>query len=608
MTNAVDAAVVATLSTHPLWDELSLRDVEWVDIASDFLDSAIETVCGLEDEGWLSMTDGCRLILQPQTAAGVLDGARRPTAEDSANLRRLTVGAILSLAPDGREALQRVLALAESGRFQLRFAATTSAASRGVPPPRVVIYLRSGRLISLQTRALDLPTELRTFGGGQVPSHADSAKPEESDACEASAASFDRYWDGVPDDGVWRLDPHTSTRLIRESIARQDKPLAEEAGDLPDRSASGTHDSEPIELDHDVVGGPVEVGDEAQISIPDPTRSPPSVHTRDAAIEPGDDAERYTNIPAVEEEALVDYLRLAGVTPLLDAAGEVSLAQRIEAGVLARERFSALDDAERHSSFGRELSWIVADGTAAFDHMVRANLRLVFSIARYHGSRGLPLLDVIQEGNLGLIRAVEKFDHTKGFKFSTYATWWIRQAISRAIADQSRLIRVPVHMVEQINQVRTAKRRLERTATEEVTTKEIAVDAELDPPDVERLLAYDTPPESLDEVVALEWDDVSPIEVTRGVMNEDSSGNDPYLRCQSRMLEEQLESVLDSLDERAAWVIRLRFGIGGGLPKTLDQIGDAYGVTRERIRQIEKKTMEALRGSPAIRPLRDYLG
>ncbi|MBK4346715.1 RNA polymerase sigma factor [Lacisediminihabitans changchengi] len=306
-------------------------------------------------------------------------------------------------------------------------------------------------------------------------------------------------------------------------------------------------------------------------------------------------------ITGATADPVKDYLKQIGKVALLNAAEEVELAMRIEAGLFAEDKLSQMAPAELKSSLGRELSWVAKDGQRAKSHLLGANLRLVVSLAKRYTGRGMQFLDLIQEGNLGLIRAVEKFDYTKGFKFSTYATWWIRQAITRAMADQARTIRIPVHMVEVINKLARVQRQMLQDLGREPTPEELSRELDMTPEKVIEVQKYGREPISLHTPLGEDGDSEfgDLIEDTEAVVPADAVG--------FTMLQKQLESLLDSLSEREAGVIRMRFGLGDGMPKTLDQIGDTFGVTRERIRQIESKTMAKLRHPSRSQSLRDYL-
>jgi len=297
------------------------------------------------------------------------------------------------------------------------------------------------------------------------------------------------------------------------------------------------------------------------------------------------------------------YLKQIGKVALLNAEEEVELAKRIEAGLYAAERVRvAEEEGEKLATqMRRDLKWIVRDGERAKNHLLEANLRLVVSLAKRYTGRGMAFLDLIQEGNLGLIRAVEKFDYTKGYKFSTYATWWIRQAITRAMADQARTIRIPVHMVEVINKLGRIQRELLQDLGREPTPEELAKEMDISPEKVLEIQQYAREPISLDQTIGDEGDS------QLGDFIEDSEAVVAVDAVSFTLLQDQLQSVLQTLSEREAGVVRLRFGLTDGQPRTLDEIGQVYGVTRERIRQIESKTMSKLRHPSRSQVLRDYL-
>jgi RNA polymerase primary sigma factor len=297
------------------------------------------------------------------------------------------------------------------------------------------------------------------------------------------------------------------------------------------------------------------------------------------------------------------YLKQISKVALLTAEQEVQLAGRIEAGLYAAERVGESEGATETLSpqLRRDLRWIVRDGERAKNHLLEANLRLVVSLAKRYTGRGMPFLDLIQEGNLGLIRAVEKFDYTKGFKFSTYATWWIRQAITRAMGDQAHTIRIPVHMMEVINTLRRIHRNLLQDLGRDPTLEELATQMDITPDKVLEIQHYAREPLSLDQTIGDEGGS------RLGDFIEDSQAVDAVDALASTLLQDQFQSVLATLSERDAGIIRLRFGLTDGQPHTLDQISLVYGVTRERIRQLENKTMAKLRHPSRSEPLRDYL-
>jgi RNA polymerase primary sigma factor len=334
---------------------------------------------------------------------------------------------------------------------------------------------------------------------------------------------------------------------------------------------------------------------------------PPQAAGEESQEEPlvsGDDDE---DLPAARVAAagasadpVKDYLKQIGKVPLLNAGQEVELAKRIEAGLFAEEKLA--EGGRNLCADARiDLERIAEDGRRAKNHLLEANLRLVVSLARRYTGRGVLFLDLIQEGNLGLIRGVEKFDYTRGYKFSTYATWWIRQAITRAMADQARTIRLPVHMVEAISRLARVQRQILQDLGREPTPDELAVGLDMTPEKVIEVQKYGREPISLHTPLGEDGDS------ELGDLIEDSEAIQPGEAVSFTLLQEQLHSVLDTLSEREAGVVSMRFGLTDGQPKTLDEIGKVYGVTRERIRQIESKTMSKLRHPSRSQVLRDYL-
>ena len=313
-----------------------------------------------------------------------------------------------------------------------------------------------------------------------------------------------------------------------------------------------------------------------------------------------DEPVQQVTVAGATADPVKDYLKQIGKVSLLNAAQEVDLARRIEAGLYAEYKLKNRAD-EMTSKERRELHFLAQDGQQAKNHLLEANLRLVVSLAKRYTGRGMQFLDLIQEGNLGLIRAVEKFDYTKGYKFSTYATWWIRQAITRAMADQARTIRIPVHMVEVINKLARVQRQMLQDLGREPTPEELAKELDMTPEKVVEVQKYGREPISLHTPLGEDGDSEF------GDLIEDSEAIVPADAVSFTLLQEQLHHVLDTLSEREAGVVSMRFGLGDGQPKTLDEIGKVYGVTRERIRQIESKTMSKLRHPSRSQVLRDYL-
>jgi RNA polymerase primary sigma factor len=365
----------------------------------------------------------------------------------------------------------------------------------------------------------------------------------------------------------------------------------------------------------DVAGVPDDlVGDADGLEVPDGPEERGGPETGQPSAEAGGEEEDEVfvfsdddgDLPATQvaiagatADPVKDYLKQIGKVPLLSAEQEVELAKRIEAGLFAEQKLAK--GAGLSVDTRMDMEWIAEDGRRAKNHLLEANLRLVVSLAKRYTGRGMLFLDLIQEGNLGLIRAVEKFDYTKGYKFSTYATWWIRQAITRAMADQARTIRIPVHMVEVINKLARVQRQMLQDLGREPTPEELAVELDMTPEKVVEAQRYGREPISLHTPLGEDGDSEF------GDLIEDSEAIQPGEAVSFTLLQEQLHSVLDTLSEREAGVVSMRFGLTDGQPKTLDEIGKVYGVTRERIRQIESKTMLKLRHPSRSQALRDYL-
>jgi RNA polymerase primary sigma factor len=384
-------------------------------------------------------------------------------------------------------------------------------------------------------------------------------------------------------------------------VADLDDSLAEiEAEDAEDEAAAGQGEAAgPGEgAEAPTAAGPVAPGE----GLPGPART--GEEGDDETFVYGDDDD---DLPAAQvasagatADPVKDYLKQIGKVPLLNAEQEVELAKRIEAGLFAEEKLGTGTGGMTPDQ-RLDMEWIAEDGRRAKNHLLEANLRLVVSLAKRYTGRGMLFLDLIQEGNLGLIRAVEKFDYTKGYKFSTYATWWIRQAITRAMADQARTIRIPVHMVEVINKLARVQRQMLQDLGREPTPEELAAELDMTPEKVIEVQKYGREPISLHTPLGEDGDSEF------GDLIEDSEAIQPGEAVSFTLLQEQLHSVLDTLSEREAGVVSMRFGLTDGQPKTLDEIGKVYGVTRERIRQIESKTMSKLRHPSRSQVLRDYL-
>jgi RNA polymerase primary sigma factor len=388
---------------------------------------------------------------------------------------------------------------------------------------------------------------------------------------------------------------------LGEALGAEDLEIVVPVGDLADTDLADDHEGDE-DTDDTVApkGGVVGTGGEAAGPAEGKV---PGEGGDDEIFVFGDDDD---DLPAAQvavagatADPVKDYLKQIGKVPLLNAEQEVELAKRIEAGLFAEEKLAESDRMNPDQRI--DLEWIAEDGRRAKNHLLEANLRLVVSLAKRYTGRGMLFLDLIQEGNLGLIRAVEKFDYTKGYKFSTYATWWIRQAITRAMADQARTIRIPVHMVEVINKLARVQRQMLQDLGREPTPEELAVELDMTPEKVVEVQKYGREPISLHTPLGEDGDSEF------GDLIEDSEAIQPGEAVSFTLLQEQLHSVLDTLSEREAGVVSMRFGLTDGQPKTLDEIGKVYGVTRERIRQIESKTMSKLRHPSRSQVLRDYL-
>ena len=413
----------------------------------------------------------------------------------------------------------------------------------------------------------------------------------------------------------------TTAKPAAKGAAKKTAPVAPVKGAKKSAKALKGDDIElddvVIDLDADVVIDDVElaaaavlevdletelVADLADIADEDDAKPAVAADSDNLVISDVDDTDEPVQqviTAGATADPVKDYLKQIGKVPLLNAEEEVDLAKRIEAGLFAEELLATRGPFKDRRQGDYE--WIAEDGQRAKNHLLEANLRLVVSLAKRYTGRGMLFLDLIQEGNLGLIRAVEKFDYTKGYKFSTYATWWIRQAITRAMADQARTIRIPVHMVEVINKLARVQRQMLQDLGREPTPEELARELDMTPEKVVEVQKYGREPISLHTPLGEEGDSEF------GDLIEDSEAIVPADAVSFTLLQEQLDSVLDTLSDRESGVVKMRFGLTDGQPKTLDEIGKVYGVTRERIRQIESKTMSKLRHPSRSQVLRDYL-
>ncbi|RRO14824.1 RNA polymerase sigma factor [Saccharopolyspora rhizosphaerae] len=444
-----------------------------------------------------------------------------------------------------------------------------------------------------------------TAGGAQAESGQSQATP----ASEAAASS-----------DVEQTKPAARKSTAKSSTGAKSttrKPAAKKGAakttaKKTTKSASAKANGEGMEIDEPIetdLTSP-EVGDLADVEVEIPEEPVPDEDSKESGDFVWDEEESEALRQARKDAELTAsadsvraYLKQIGKVALLNAEEEVELAKRIEAGLYGAERLRQIEESGEQltTQMRRDLRWIVRDGERAKNHLLEANLRLVVSLAKRYTGRGMAFLDLIQEGNLGLIRAVEKFDYTKGYKFSTYATWWIRQAITRAMADQARTIRIPVHMVEVINKLGRIQRELLQDLGREPTPEELAKEMDITPEKVLEIQQYAREPISLDQTIGDEGDS------QLGDFIEDSEAVVAVDAVSFTLLQDQLQSVLATLSEREAGVVRLRFGLTDGQPRTLDEIGQVYGVTRERIRQIESKTMSKLRHPSRSQVLRDYL-
>jgi RNA polymerase primary sigma factor len=400
-----------------------------------------------------------------------------------------------------------------------------------------------------------------------------------------------------------------ASKSIEKPAKKSDKPI---------KGLTGLVDAvDAIDLDSEIVIGEVELAAAAVLEVDlktepvadlvdiadDEDEEPVVAQDSDnliiSDVDDTDEPVQQVITAGATADPVKDYLKQIGKVPLLNAEEEVDLAKRIEAGLFSEELLATRGPFKDRRQGDYE--WIAEDGQRAKNHLLEANLRLVVSLAKRYTGRGMLFLDLIQEGNLGLIRAVEKFDYTKGYKFSTYATWWIRQAITRAMADQARTIRIPVHMVEVINKLARVQRQMLQDLGREPTPEELARELDMTPEKVVEVQKYGREPISLHTPLGEEGDSEF------GDLIEDSEAIVPADAVSFTLLQEQLDSVLDTLSDRESGVVKMRFGLTDGQPKTLDEIGKVYGVTRERIRQIESKTMSKLRHPSRSQVLRDYL-
>jgi RNA polymerase primary sigma factor len=506
------------------------------------------------------------------------------------------------LSDAGRSALRALLTRAGSGAAVDPAAVRHACDQASVPPAEVPAVLDAMERAGVTLAAPSGPGSRRVAAAAARAGAATAKAPAKKAAPAAAAAE-----DGEPG------SPAAKRAAAKKAPAKKAAAAGEPAGEPADGEPS---DVDPAEIE-DVEVEPVAI---EELTEPDPTDLAVEEETEaveakadetEAAVKPDEEdafvlSDDDDDAPAQQvatagatADPVKDYLKQIGKVALLNAEQEVELAKRIEAGLFAEEKLNSGEKLD--PKLRRELYWIAEDGRRAKNHLLEANLRLVVSLAKRYTGRGMLFLDLIQEGNLGLIRAVEKFDYTKGYKFSTYATWWIRQAITRAMADQARTIRIPVHMVEVINKLARVQRQMLQDLGREPTPEELAKELDMSPEKVIEVQKYGREPISLHTPLGEDGDSEF------GDLIEDSEAVVPADAVSFTLLQEQLHSVLDTLSEREAGVVSMRFGLTDGQPKTLDEIGKVYGVTRERIRQIESKTMSKLRHPSRSQVLRDYL-
>ncbi|MFY1633105.1 RNA polymerase sigma factor [Solwaraspora sp. WMMB335] len=567
-----------------------------------------------------SLTD--TLIAHAEQAGGQLTSAEVARTVESAEVTpaqakkilRALADAGITVVVDGSASTRRRVTAARAATPASK--ATTAKTARKTPPapkqapaPETATPTAAGtsgavpakKAAARKATTAAVPTASQNGSppdeGSATPSATKAARARGAKAAGAGTAGKPAATDAKPAGAAGK--PAPGRPAAGKVPAKAGKATAKDAGDgaeTPEEEIDP--ESLAAEIEDVVVEEPAEL---AQAAEADATRDN-DFEWDDEESEALKQARRDAELTA-SADSVRAYLKQIGKVPLLNAEQEVELAKRIEAGLYAAERLRAAEESEQRLAIqlSRDLGWISRDGERAKNHLLEANLRLVVSLAKRYTGRGMAFLDLIQEGNLGLIRAVEKFDYTKGYKFSTYATWWIRQAITRAMADQARTIRIPVHMVEVINKLGRIQRELLQDLGREPTPEELAKEMDITPEKVLEIQQYAREPISLDQTIGDEGDS------QLGDFIEDSEAVVAVDAVSFSLLQDQLQQVLQTLSEREAGVVRLRFGLTDGQPRTLDEIGQVYGVTRERIRQIESKTMSKLRHPSRSQVLRDYL-
>jgi RNA polymerase primary sigma factor len=483
-----------------------------------------------------------------------------------------------------------------------------TAEAAGIAPQqlRALVRMLSGEGVAVSLDAEDTAGRRRAAAATSTAKKVTASTAKKAAAKKAPAKSAAKSAAKTADEAEPKADEN-GTKAPAKKAAAKKAPAKKAAA----KSEAGTAEAAPAKVE----GGEVVIGPDGKKVLPDipdeefekdlatdPTLKEEEDESKGFVISAADDTDepvQQVMVAGATADPVKDYLKQIGKVPLLNAEMEVELAKRIEAGLFSEEKLAK--GGKISAKMLEELEWISEDGRRAKNHLLEANLRLVVSLAKRYTGRGMLFLDLIQEGNLGLIRAVEKFDYTKGYKFSTYATWWIRQAITRAMADQARTIRIPVHMVEVINKLARVQRQMLQDLGREPTPEELAKELDMTPEKVIEVQKYGREPISLHTPLGEDGDSEF------GDLIEDSEAIVPADAVSFTLLQEQLHAVLDTLSEREAGVVSMRFGLTDGQPKTLDEIGKVYGVTRERIRQIESKTMSKLRHPSRSQVLRDYL-
>jgi RNA polymerase primary sigma factor len=507
------------------------------------------------------------------------DEAGVPVTQGKKILRQLTDSGVALVVEDGRSA-----AAPKARRSKASAADRTESVAKPVRPARMA-------KVAAESPVASTPEPVGTPPAAEAPAKKTTPRRKPAGASPPSQAV-----EGQPSDPA--VEPAAQAVEAAAQAAAPPRPSRRKTAAADNRPLTVVPPVNPDEPS--VAASPSAAVPAADVPVPlaEAEPKPEELEEDDAA-----DAVVEDTTPGVSADLVRVYLREIGKVALLNAVQEVELAKRVEAGLFAAQKLREAEQSDERlpSQLRRDLEEIRRDGSRAKDHLLEANLRLVVSVAKRYTGRGMAFLDLIQEGNLGLVRAVEKFDYTKGYKFSTYATWWIRQAITRAMADQSRTIRIPVHMVEIINRVTRAQRQMLADLGREPTPVELAAQVEMTPDKVVEILRYSRDPVSLDQTVGDDGDSLL------GDFIEDADAPVAIDVVNFGLLQDQIEDVLATLPEREAMVVRLRFGLTDGQPRTLDEIGRALGLTRERIRQIESKTMSKLRHPSRSRVLRDYM-